>query len=94
MEEDEIRKLAAEKKREKMEDKLARQRVKEQIEADKEARRARAAGMFCLPNQQIILEDISILNQRSYYFQQFDKYVLVSYLSTGKINILISTWIR
>ena len=41
--EEEIRKLAEEKRREKLEDKKARQRVMEQIAADKEARRVKLA---------------------------------------------------
>lgn len=44
LEDMEIMKLVAERKREKEEDKKARERVKAQIEADKAARRAKAAG--------------------------------------------------
>lgn len=43
LEEDEIKKLADQRKREKMDDKLARQRVKEQIEKDKRDRAAKFA---------------------------------------------------
>ncbi|XP_026463895.1 UBX domain-containing protein 1-B-like [Ctenocephalides felis] len=45
LEDMEIMKLVAERKREKEEDKKARERVKAQIEADKAARRAKAAGV-------------------------------------------------
>lgn len=44
LEDMEIMKLVAERKREKEEDRLAKERVRAQIEADKAARRAKAAG--------------------------------------------------
>lgn len=48
-----MKKLLEERKREKEEEKLARQRVKEQIEADKAARRAKANA------EKIVTESLS-----------------------------------
>ncbi|KAG5674533.1 hypothetical protein PVAND_004495 [Polypedilum vanderplanki] len=44
LEEEEMKKIVEQRKREKQEEKIARERVKAQIEADKAARRAKAAG--------------------------------------------------
>ncbi|XP_076068636.1 UBX domain-containing protein 1 isoform X3 [Oratosquilla oratoria] len=57
MQEDEMKRIAEERRRDKLEDKLARQRVKEQIEKDREARKEKfgggAAAAAVVPKPQI-----------------------------------------